>query len=118
MGRVAAGRKGRRTGGDLAKAAKRGCSVFLRASSVVFPVGAASATKRQQVTLLAGKFINVALASLFSPHHTVSLKNQRVCVCVCSPVNSVNAHNERLYVRVGWTQELAACLSAVLRAIT
>lgn len=41
MGPVAAGRKGRGPGGSLGKAAKvrwkAGVSVFLRASSVVFP---------------------------------------------------------------------------------
>ena len=46
----------------------------------------------------------------------------RVCVRVCMfstvPVNSVNAHNEGLYVRVGGAAELAAGLSAERGAIT
>lgn len=73
MSPVAAGRKGRGAGGSLGKAAevgwKAGVSVFLRASSVVFPV------------------------------------------------NSVNAHNEGLNVRVGGAAELAAGLSAERGAV-
>lgn len=34
------------------------------------------------------------------------------------PVNSVNAHNEGLYVRVGGTAELAAGLSTEWGAVT
>lgn len=44
-----------------------------------------------------------------------------MCVCVCSvtvPVNSVNAHNEGLYIRVGGAAELAAGLSTKRSAIT
>lgn len=39
------------------------------------------------------------------------------CVCVCVPVNSVNAHDEGLYVRVGGAAELAAGLSAERGAV-
>lgn len=48
----------------------------------------------------------------------------KTCITVCArlsetaPVNSVNAHNEGLNVRVGGAAELAAGLSAERRAVT
>ena len=43
--------------------------------------------------------------------------SMRVCVPIAVPVNSVNAHDEGLYVRVGGAAELAAGLSAEWGAV-
>lgn len=53
-------------------------------------------------------------------YHWKAWKPVHQCVCMSNtvPVNSVNAHNEGLYVRVGGAAELAAGLSAERGAIT
>lgn len=102
MGPVAAGRKGRGAGGSLGKAAegrwKAGVSVFLRASSVVFPGG------KEKTTVTRGDYVEKEL--------------QKSATKRIVPVNSVNAHNEGLNVGVGGAAELAAGLSAERGAIT